>query len=394
MMRYAIILLLLGIVSSGCTSARVAFIPDHEIDASNAQDLRLVSCSKYQHESLLDRMGLGVHAIGPVAVDGRAGLLYVRRKVRVGLQWGQPVTVDTYDLATGKKLRGTRIPRHADLTGCDTHSQSEAWMDVSQRLAYVEMDLGMGGTSVMRLNLEADAPQMVAKESITRLPPHPDAGERRLLLVIGERFEDEGVLWIDRGTGHVLGSYAWGASATYRTDRLGPQILGVVWPTVLGWVDHAQDGVELEVLQGDGERLRRINALTLPYPWRIGLTELDQERRQLIAVIHHAPHSDAVTQQKIRVYDLPSLTMTKEIPLEDDPASMGRIGQLLFLVSDESPQVLKVLDLETGQIVARKSLRNGWNDDWGGWDVFTDPHGLYVGVWGSHWIQLFAVKPD
>lgn len=378
---------------SGCTSARVAFIPENPIDRSNVNKLRLVSCSKYEQESLLDRLSEGVHAIGPVAVDGRANLLYVHRKVHVGLAWNSPVTVDTYDLKSGGKIRETRIPYRPDLTGADTHSQSGAWLDTKYRAAYVERTGGMGLHQVMRLNLEEDTPAMVARDLLTRLPPQPEADAEHVLLVVGELFKDEGVVFVNRATGAVTSSHTLANPEENIHRRL--DVVGALGTSVLAVQDHGKGGFEIQVLQPDGPGLNVTARRRLDYPWKAWVAMIDYRNHELLAVVEHAPDSMHVTQPRLRGYAVPSLTVTREIPLEDSPDSIGRIDRLLFTVNDRTPQVLNIIDLDTGKVLGRDKLNNCLNDDrMGTWNVFTDPDGLYVGVHGTHWIQLFAVKPD
>ena len=154
-------------------------------------------------------------------------------------------------------------------------------------------------------------------------------------------------------------------------------------------------GSELVVFMREGAELREIHRTSIENGWRCYCDAVDWQCARWI--VAEAPNQVGRPESgRVRVYDVPSLRVVRELPGNAFSRSQRGIAcvseQSWLLAVDSTGEILRVFDLGSGKEVAHALLRRPDVPEGDEWRPFGDRVGRFVGVRGSQWVQLFSAS--
>ena len=216
----------------------------------------------------------------------------------------------------------------------------------------------------------------------------------RLLLVRGDLLKDNGVVLVDVVTREIEATYSM--PSPLNADL---HVRGAAGDYVLAWSRVPQGGQRtLYVLEPQGGDLEIVNEATLAGLECAVCDAMDPVNGRWF-VCENAGDQEDPAATRVRAFAVPSLETLTDVTFSGRTHWRGmhlnQKASLLLLNLDRNNEELAVLNAENGQALTVLDLDACWHDDLAGsWIPFSDPAGHYIGAFGSHWIQLFAVAPD
>ncbi len=382
-----------GITVIGCGKSR--FIPTEPITASTANRLA-PAYSRSFGDYTLERLLLYVdmpNIVENVAIDSTGHLLYLHRRCWTSFLSGLPTGIYTIDMRTGTELHRTRVPSRPDMTGERMDTQGDSYYDISRHLALHLTGYDGHGAAIL-LDLARDDPSLIGYGPFMsrgswriRAAPHPVVDDRRFLL-IREQFNTRPyapshLVYVDRQTRQV--------SEEYSLSPVGrdPCYIGGIGHYVLATISESNDlSPQLIVLSAENGEIKHMNRLRLDPGWQFRNHEIDWINRWWII-----GEVRSNRQNRIRIYEVPSLELVAEIPNTDDRhIAYSPATHVLAVIPEHDRKSLVLYQLPEGCQIAQIGLPDF--DHKGDWFLRMDPSGMYVGIYGCQWVHLFAVRPS
>jgi len=339
-----------------------------------------------------------------VAMDGERGILYIQYRERP-LGCNEPVGIYGYDLSSGKCVVRSLLPAHSDMTGQTFYRLplSNTVFDFQRQAAYLT-DMYDEDCVLIRVSLSGEPPAVVIKGEF-RLTPRPVLGNGWLLMETRE----ERANGVKRLQVMVLDPVS--------RERLGPYDVKGDWielPRIVGgYQEHvvvhdfmrkqvivcriAADALIEVARKGNVVGCSSISPFCVPTemkPWLAVLPDglsIEQQVHESAGMVCVLPD----LEQSIQLEGLGTYGSGYVSPFEQS------VGPSTVLIPSSTVLVLRrgddriFFDGLTGKRVG--TIRFGrlpveWYDAGSGFH-FTDQRGMYLGVFGTHWIELFGVGP-
>jgi hypothetical protein len=390
--KHCLLALAVALVGSGCCR-HLRYAAVQAVCPDNASRLERVYCGKFADYTLLERLVDPAHAISGVGIDPDENLLYIHRYGMTLFEWFRPTSIDTVELSTGRKVHTTRIPKRPDLSGEATSSLGPSVFDVDRQVAFVQSCSLGPGSQVLALDLSRDAPGLLYEGESIALPRNPEVDQQRVILRVKEVLDDVAVQYIDRDSRCL--STRCDLPDALRT-REG-DVRGGAGEFVLARSrDCQRDQCTLYVFQVRGTTLETASTRTLPAGRCLGDDAVDWLKGRWI--VAETPTRPVIPVEGcLRVYEIPSLRAIGELntgPVGHRALKCIPNDSLLLVAPRNLKNTLLVYSLDTLDEIARLDLGKCCYDDFGGWHPISDVDGYYVGAHGSHWVQLFTVRPE
>lgn len=392
---------------TGCVLPRepgpLRYLPTEPITAKSCG--RVSRLGAWKVSSLEPLEGI-IHEISSkvqqVAMDADRGILYVQYRERP-LGAKQPAGVYGYDLSTGKCVVRSLLPAHSDMTGQALHRLplSNTVFDFQRQAAYLT-DKYDDDCVLIRISLTGELPTVLMR-GVFRLTPRPVLGNGWLLMEAREERANGAkrlqVMVLDPASREHLGPH------DVKGDWIElPRIVG-------GYHDHVitHDFVRKQLIvyriAADAlvEVARKRNVTgcssvspacmpTEARPWLVVLPDglsVEQQVHESAGTVCVLPD----LKQSIQLEGLGTYGSGYVSPFEQS------VGPSTVLIPNSTVLVLRrgddriFFDGLTGKRIG--AIRFGrppveWYDAGSGFH-FTDQRGLYLGVFGTHWIELFGV---
>lgn len=251
------------------------------------------------------------------------------------------------------------------------------------------------GTCILKVDLTREDPgALQVEDQSVQLAPNPDVGNSHLLLTGTRWNEDVAVYFLDRNKLALSARYALPDPGAGSQTR----VRGGVNERILLWtLDPMARSYKLQVFRPQEHESPSLACEgTLQSEWKPVSDAVDAPNARWI-VCECRGAGTASDSARLRIYEVPSLRVARETPLRapfhwNGMRCVPSASLLLGIPVDRKDQLL-VFDLENLVEIARLDLGGAECDDFAGcWRPIADERGYYLGSFGSHWVQLFAVR--